>query len=129
MCIDFYGRFQSETASHGGPSQIGFAMPSGGTAIDADAIGLMRGAPHRELALRFIEFTLSPEGQKLWNFKVGTPGGPDRYALRRLPVLPELYRPEYEALRSDPDERPLEQARSFEYHAEWTAPLIPTLAF
>jgi ABC-type glycerol-3-phosphate transport system substrate-binding protein len=129
MCIDFYGRFQSEASVHGGPSRIGFAMPQGGTSIDADAIGLLRGAPHRELALEFIDFVLSREGQKLWNFKVGTPQGPERYALRRLPVLPELYRPEYSALRSDPEERPFEQARSFEYHTGWTSPLLRSLAF
>jgi ABC-type Fe3+ transport system substrate-binding protein len=129
MCIDFYGRFQSETTAHGGPSRIGFAMPRGGTSIDADAIALMRGAPHRELATEFIDFVLSREGQKLWNFKVGAPGGPERYALRRLPVLPELYAPEYDALRSDPGERPFEQAREFVYHAAWTAPLLRSLSF
>lgn len=129
MCIDFYGRFQSEAAVHRGPSRIGFAAPRGGTSIDADAIGLMRGAPHRELALEFMEFALSLEGQKLWNFKVGTPGGPERYALRRLPVLPELYAPAYDVFRSDPDERPFERARTFAYHPGWTGPLLRALAF
>ncbi len=129
MCIDFYGRFQSESASHGGPSRIAFVMPRGGTAIDADAIGLLRGAPHRELATTFIDFAISPDGQKLWNFKVGAPGGPERYALRRLPVLPDLYREEYDALRSDPGEHPFEQARSFEYHPAWTGPLLRPMTF
>ena len=129
MCIDFYGRFQSEAGAHGGPSRIGFVMPPGGTAIDADAVALLRGAPHRDLAIAFIEFAISPVGQKLWNFKIGAPGGPEHYALRRLPVLPELYRPEYDALRSDPGEHPLEQARSFEYHPSWTAPLLRAMAF
>jgi ABC-type glycerol-3-phosphate transport system substrate-binding protein len=128
MCIDFYGRFQSE-AAHGGPSRIGFSMPEGGTSIDTDAVALMRGAPHRELALEFIEFALSREGQKLWNFKVGTPGGPERYALRRLPVLPELYAPEYAPMRSDPGEHPFEQARAFVYHGAWTGPLLRALSF
>jgi ABC-type Fe3+ transport system substrate-binding protein len=128
MCIDFYGRFQSE-AAHGGPSRIGFSMPQGGTSIDADAVALMRGAPHRELALEFIEFALSREGQKLWNFKVGAPGGPERYALRRLPVLPELYAPEYASMRSDPGEHPFEQARAFVYHGAWTGPLLRALSF
>ena len=132
MCIDFYGRFQSEAtalASAGGSPRMGFAMAEGGTAIDADPIALLRGAPHRDLALAFIDFVLSPEGQKLWDFKVGTAGGPERYALRRLPIRPELYAPQFDAFRSDPAERPYQQARSFTYHAGRTSPLLRAIAF
>ena len=129
MCIDFYGRFQSEAVAKGGSSRIGFAMPRAGTSIDADPIGLLRGAPHRDLAIAFIEFVLSPRGQKLWDFKVGAPGGPERYALRRLPISPALYAPEYDAFRSDPEEHPYEQARSFSYRGAWTAPLLRSIAF
>src|SRR5262249_23915521 len=69
MCIDFYGRFQAESArTPDGGARLGFAMPPLGTALDADPIGLLRGAPHRALAIEFIEFVLSKEGQKLWNF-------------------------------------------------------------
>jgi ABC-type Fe3+ transport system substrate-binding protein len=127
MCIDFYGRFQSETGATG--ARLGFATPHGGTAMDADPIGLLRGAPHRELAIAFIEFVMSLEGQKLWNFKVGTPGGPDRYALRRLPILPALYAPAYTPMRSDPEENPYEQTRAFTYHPGWTASLFRPIAF
>ena len=126
MCIDFYGRFQSEAAPHG---RMGFNMPRGGSAITADPIALLRGAPHRELALGFIDFVLSVDGQKLWDFKIGAPGGPERHALRRLPIRPELYSPAYEAFRSDPEERPYEQARSFVYTPEWTGPLLRAIAF
>ncbi|HEX9294699.1 MAG TPA: extracellular solute-binding protein [Polyangiaceae bacterium] len=129
MCLDFYGRFQSEASSTGAGTRLGFITPAGGTSMNADPIGLLRGAPHRELALEFLEFVLSPEGQKLWNFKVGTPGGPERYALRRLPILPELYAAAYEPLRSDPTEQPYEQARSFTYHESWTGALYRTIAF
>ena len=52
---------------------------------------LLRGAPHRELAVRFLRFALSPEGQKLWNYRPGTPGGPKRFALRRLPIRRDFY--------------------------------------
>jgi len=138
MCIDFFGRFQSETTAPEPPgdtrngrgtARLGFATPRGGTALDADPIALLRGAPHRELALEFMEFVMSLEGQKLWNFKVGVPGGPERYALRRLPIFPELYAPEYDRFRSDPEEYPYEQARSFTYHAAWTGPLFRSIAF
>jgi ABC-type Fe3+ transport system substrate-binding protein len=128
MCIDFYGRFQSEV-SQGGTPRAGFASPAGGTSMDADPIGMLRGAPSPSLAREFMEFVLSPEGQKLWNFRVGTPDGPDRYALRRLPILPTLYAPEYAASRSDPEVNPYDEARSFVYHEQWTGPLFRTIAF
>jgi ABC-type glycerol-3-phosphate transport system substrate-binding protein len=108
---------------------MGYVTPRGGTSMGADPIGLLRGAPHRELALEFMEFVLSEEGQKIWNFKVGTPGGPARYALRRLPILPSLYQPKFASLRSDPEEHPYEQARSFTYRPAWTGPLFRALAF
>jgi hypothetical protein len=104
-------------------------MPPGSTSIGVDPIGLLRGAPHRELALELMEYLLSLDGQKLWDFKVGTPGGPTRYALRRLPILPSLYRPEYAPFLSDPDEKPYEQARSFDYRPAWTGPLFRALTF
>ena len=128
MCIDFYGRFQSETAG-GGAGRLSFVTPHGGTVVDTDPIGLFRGAPHRELSIQFMEFVLSPEGQKLWNFRVGTPGGPRRYALRRLPILPALYAPAFDAFRSDPGENPYDEARAFIYHPAWTGPLLRTLTF
>jgi hypothetical protein len=34
---------------------------------------------------------LSEDGQKLWYLKVGTPGGPEKYGLNRLPVRQSLY--------------------------------------
>jgi len=72
---------------------------------------------------------MSPEGQKLWNWKVGAPGGPQRYALRRLPVLPALYAPELRPLRSDPEVDPYALAQSFTYRSEWTGALFQSIAF
>jgi len=129
LCIDFYGRFQSEAGGAVGRTRLGFVMPVGGSSVGADSIGLLRGAPHRALARDFMEFVLSLEGQKLWNFKVGTPGGPTRYALRRLPIRPELYEKAYAPLRSDPEELPYEKARAFTYRAAWTAPIFRALSF
>jgi spermidine/putrescine-binding protein len=129
MCIDFYGRFQSEVIEASGRSgRIGFVLPRGGSSLGADPIGLLRGAPHRELALEFMRFVVSEEGQKLWGFRQGTPGGPERYALRRLPILKSLYAPRYEAYRSDPDEQPYD-AGQFIYREAWTGRLFSTIAF
>jgi len=130
MCIDFYGRFQSESVKIGDrPSRLKFFTPLGGSSIGVDPIGLLRGAPHPEIAREFIAFVLSVEGQKLWNFKVGTPGGPTHYALRRLPIRRELYSPGFTAFRSDPDTFPYEEAKSFTYHEAWTGPLFSALRF
>lgn len=130
MSIDFYGRFQSEAVQIGDkPSRLQYFTPIGGSSIGVDPIALLRGAPNPEAAKLFIEFVLSIEGQKLWNFKVGTLGGPARYALRRLPVRKELYAPEFTSFRSDPTVNPYEEARNFVYHPEWTASLFRTLSF
>ncbi len=131
MAIDFYGRFEAETSrdARTGQERMRYFNPPGGTSTGVDPIGLLRGAPHRALALAFMEYVLSDEGQRLWDFKVGTPGGPERYALRRLPVRPDLYAPEYTAYRSDPEVNPYEEAKNFTYHPEWTGPLFNPLRF
>jgi ABC-type Fe3+ transport system substrate-binding protein len=129
MCIDYYGRFQAEVAAvGGGPARVGFATARGETAMNADPIGVLRGAPHRELAVAFIDFVLSEDGQKLWDFRRGTPGGPKRYTLRRLPILPRLYDREFDAYRADSD-NPYEQGKDFEYREAWTGPLFGAIAF
>ena len=78
-----------------------------------------------DVAREFIAFVMSPEGQKLWNWKVGTPGGPQRYALRRLPILPALYAPEFRPLRSDPEVDPYELAQHFHLSRRMDRPALP----
>ncbi|MEI8311031.1 MAG: extracellular solute-binding protein, partial [Verrucomicrobiota bacterium] len=130
MCIDFFGRFQSESVRVGNfPSRLQYFTPAGGSSVGVDPIGLLRGAPNRAAAEEFIAFVLSLEGQKLWNFKVGAPGGPERYALRRLPVRKELYSPEFSAFRSDPGVMPYQEAELFTYHPKWTGRLFKPLSF
>ncbi len=130
MTIDFYGRFQSEAVRRpDGTSHVGYTNALGGTSVGVDPIGLFRGAPNADVAREFIAFVMSPDGQRLWNWKVGTPGGPSRYALRRLPVLPSLYATEFAPLRSDPEVNPYELARTFTYHEKWSAPFFRSIAF
>ena len=69
-----------------------YVNAAGGSSVSVDPIGMFRGAPNADVAREFIAFTMSPAGQKLWNWKVGTPGGPERYALRRLPDDPRTLR-------------------------------------
>jgi ABC-type Fe3+ transport system substrate-binding protein len=130
MCIDFYGRFQSEAVRlENGESRLQYFTPVGGSAVGVDPIGLLRGAPNRDVAVAFMEFVLSPEGQKLWNFQVGAPGGPAHYALRRLPIRKELYSPEYTKFRSDPEVFPYVEAKDFTYHEAWTGPVFRPMSF
>ena len=130
MTIDFYGRSQSEAVRQAdGSSHVQYVNAAGGTSVGVDPIGLFRGAPNADVAREFIAFVMSPEGQRLWNWKVGTAGGPQRYALRRLPVLPQLFAPEFKPLRSDPDVNPYELAKTFTYHEKWSAPLFRSIAF
>ncbi|GHC08420.1 ABC transporter substrate-binding protein [Cerasicoccus arenae] len=130
MAIDFYGRFQEGNLGlRGGGERFGFLMPPGGSSISADPIGILRGAPQKEVAEAFIEYTLSPEGQKKWDFKIGTPEGPTQYALRRSPIRRDLYDAEYAQYRSDPSVQPYEETEGFVYHPKWTGHLFSELRF
>lgn len=79
------------TAIGRNPEMIGFVLPEGQTIINPDAIGVLKGAPHSQLARAFVEFTLSDAGQLLFLLRPGQPGGPRRYPLCRLSSVEELY--------------------------------------
>lgn len=130
MCIDFYGRYQAEAVTRReGKPRVGYITPPGGSVFSVDPIGRLRGSPNRELADAFITFVLSPEGQKIWNYKVGTPGGPERFALRRLPIRRDAYTPESKTHMSDPDVEPYSPENDFFYRADWSGHLFRELAF
>jgi hypothetical protein len=99
--IDSYAWAQIEQM---GEQSIGFVAPEGESLMNPDAIAVLRGAPHAELARAFVEFTLSPAGQALWMLPRRAPGGPERYPLGRMPVRPDVYRAQRErtAVRHDP---------------------------
>ncbi len=89
ICIDFYGRYQSQAV--GGGRRVGFVAPAGATLVSSDPIAVLRGAKNRETAVRFIQFLLSKEGQAVWNFRVGDEMGPRRFELRRSPIRRDMY--------------------------------------
>jgi hypothetical protein len=135
LSIDFYGRYQAETSRNpDGSQRMVYRTPVGGSSVSADPISLMRGAPHRELAVRFIEFMVSEDGQKLWNYRPGTQGGPEQYALRRLPIRRDFYPSEIQELQAafekhvphlsddlgDPVVNPYHLASQFPYTSRWT---------
>lgn len=133
MCIDFYGRggFQ-QTARRldGREGRIGYYSPPDGTVLSPDPMAVMRGAPNAAAARAFIEYSLSMDGQKLWDFKPGTPGGPVRYELRRLPIRRDYYTTkEFLPHRSDPEVNPYEADNPMVYHSDWTNHLVREMAF
>ncbi|MBC8105922.1 MAG: extracellular solute-binding protein [Anaerolineae bacterium] len=88
MAIDFYARAQVDAV---GESRMGYVEPAGATAITVDPVALVKGAQHRELAVRFMEYLLTEEAQRLWNTRAGAPGGPRSTSLRRLPIMRDVY--------------------------------------
>lgn len=152
MSIDFYGRYQAQmSAAPDGSQRMIFVTPVGGTSVSCDPISLLRGAGGggrndaeraeiRQIAIRFIEFVLSEDGQRLWTYKPGSKGsngeavGPTKYALRRLPIRRDFY-PEGDPTGgsrpsvhtpfaaddlSDPTVDPYQLAKHFTYYPRWT---------
>lgn len=136
LAIDFYARFQ-EQYSRGadGRERMRFVTPAGGSSVSADPIAMLRGAEHRDLAARFLAFVLGVEGQRLWAYRAGEPGGPRQYALRRLPIRRDFYpspEPAVQALHADhlghasedlasPEIDPYRLAGGFVYRPRWTS--------
>jgi ABC-type Fe3+ transport system substrate-binding protein len=88
MVIDFYALAKIGDI---GPENLGFALPQGQTVLDPDPIALLKGAPNRQVAERFIEFVLSVEGQKLLVLPKGVPGGPKKSSLGRMAANVKAY--------------------------------------
>lgn len=136
LAIDFYARYQAEhSRAPDGTERMVFITPNAGSSVSSDPVSLLRGAPHKALAIRFIQFVLSEDGQKLWNYRPGEVGGPQKYALRRLPIRRTFY-PSGEAAvnnlfethrlhltdnLSDPTINPYEVGKKFTYHPRWTS--------
>jgi len=131
ICIDFYGRQQDEAVQRRAEKQrLSFVAPEGGTVNSVDPIALFRGAEHREVALAFMDYVLSLDGQKVWNFRPGTPGGPQRFALRRLPVRRDFYeQAEFKQWCSDPADNPYATTDQLIYRPAWTANLFREMSF
>ncbi len=131
LAIDFYARFQAQASKDAaGNERMVYVTPVGGSSVSCDPISLMRGAPNREVAVRFIEFCLSEQGQRLWVYRPGTPGGPRKYALRRLPIREDFYQATEEHLPfvadpiQDPTVNPYSLAQGFVYRSRWTSRLF-----
>src|SRR5438105_7297848 len=122
MAIDFYGRVYQESV---GPSRCRFISPVAATAITPDPVGILVGVRGQqyELSLHFVEFLLSPQGQRLWILKPGYPDGRRFRALRRPPIRRDVY-----ANRTGwaDDVNPFEEAGGFNQRSEWMSTFSDT---
>jgi len=100
VCIDFYGRYQSQAIiDAGGGRRVGYVDPPKASTIDPDPISMLKNPLHPELARRFIRFCLSEQGQALWQFHRQSANtaqeadmlGPEKFELRRMPVRRMMY--------------------------------------
>jgi len=122
MAIDTYGISESQWSAKifDGVPHCFYVTPQGGTAVGADPVQLLRGAPHRDLAEHFIDFLLSKEGQRLHCFVPGAPGGPEEHSLNRPPVRRDLYTPEEQKYFFLPGYDPYRSGADFVYRPQWT---------
>jgi hypothetical protein len=128
MCIDFYGRsYAEDLKSANGKPRVVWIAPHGGTTLSADPIGVLKGAPHKEVAQSFVEFCLTREAQTLWFGKPGTPNGPKERALHRTPIRRDLYTPDILANTTMPGIQPYEDPGNFTYQPELTGKSFNTL--
>ena len=88
LAIDFYGFSQ---VAYAGRQTLQFILPMDFAPMSTDPISVLKGAPHPELARRFLEFVLGESGQKLWYLPKGHPEGAVRSSIERLPVRLDLY--------------------------------------
>lgn len=86
MVIDQYAQTVIQSV---GDDALALILPRQQTVISPDAIGLLRGAPHAALAGLFMEYTLSPEGQRLLYQPQGVNG--QQHTLYRMPAMKSLY--------------------------------------
>ncbi len=88
LAIDFYAFMQ---VGYVGKENFGWIMPPEIAVMNPDGIAMLKGAPHRELAERFLNFVLGEEGQKLWFLPRGHPEGPQRFNISRMSLRRDFY--------------------------------------
>lgn len=86
--IDFYAAAKIGDL---GSDNLGFILPSDYTILDPDPVGILKGAPNRQSAERFVQYILSPEAQKILILPKGQQGGPVKETIGRMAVNTEAY--------------------------------------
>lgn len=88
MAIDFYAQAKIGDL---GQENLGFAMPEGQTVLDPDPVAILKGAPNKLVAERFVNYILSTEAQKLLVLPKKAKGGPRISSLGRMSVSKQTY--------------------------------------
>lgn len=112
LAIDFYALTQVAAA---GRSNLAYVLPTDFATVSPDGIAILRGAPHRRTAERFLEYVLSDAGQSLWMLPRGYPGGPTHFSIERMSVRPALYE-RYRGI-SNVEASPFDLPAGFRYDA------------
>jgi ABC-type Fe3+ transport system substrate-binding protein len=86
--IDFYAAAKIGDL---GSDNLGFILPSDYAILDPDPVGILKGAPNRQSAERFIQYILSAEAQKILILPKGQLGGPVKETIGRMAVNTEAY--------------------------------------
>ena len=86
MVIDQYAQTVIQSV---GDDSLALVLPQRQTIISPDAIAMLKGTAHPDLARDFIVYTLCPDGQRLLYQPEGTKG--QLHTLYRMPVLRSLY--------------------------------------
>jgi ABC-type Fe3+ transport system substrate-binding protein len=122
MAIDFYARVTEGTV---GPERALFVAPHAATAITPDPVAILRGTTGEQLVLatHFVEFLLSPQGQRLWILEPGQPAGPVERSLRRMPIRQDVY--SNQSGWADHFD-PFNEAGGFNQRGEWMALMSDT---
>ncbi len=88
MAIDFYANAKIGDL---GEKNLGFTLPKGQTVLNSDPVAILKGAPNRKTAERFVNFLLSADAQKFLILPKGSNGGPKHATLGRVAVNKRAY--------------------------------------
>ena len=87
-CISFYGTMRVSRY----PKRLEYITPKGQAVLSPDPIGILKNPPDKKLAMAFVRFVLSQQGQALLALKAGTDDGPEYKPLHMFPVRRDFYR-------------------------------------
>ena len=88
LCIDFYAASRINKI---GKDKLGYVLPTGKTVLNADPVAILKGAPNKLPAERFIAFLLRADIQKRLFLPKGNASGPKYSYLGRIAVNRESY--------------------------------------
>ncbi|MBN2724747.1 MAG: extracellular solute-binding protein [Deltaproteobacteria bacterium] len=110
ITIDYYALSVIKTA----PDYLTFILPRDATVINPDPVSMLKDAPHKFLAGKFIDYVLS-EGQYLRIRPVGHPKGPVKKSTPVMPIARSIY---YENGPKTINTNPYEFNTSFRYNSK-----------